>query len=183
MGEILKVLKAPAVYDWLMIAYIIIGLIFLIIRNLKNDRIIGKISKEVEKDPYARQVNQVCDIDFIIHRNSWLKKQNVWMTVEHFFVGLSYLTIIGIIYMLMCNVITGEELFVMKMAVYALINLFSSIFRHYLKPRRRAIGARKAYLMLNKAILRYEDGLIRKENVIEMIDIGEKIMTRYVYEE
>lgn len=116
-------------------------------------------------------------------RRSWLRNQNIWIAVEYFLVGLSYLSMVIVIYMTVDHIIDGEVLKI-KTTIYAIINLLSSAFRDYLSPRKKSVGARKAYLLLNKAIMEYDNG--KEENMNELVkafDEGETIMTASTYED
>lgn len=44
-------------------------------------------------------------------------------------------------------------------------------------------GARKTYLILNKAIIKYENGNGTKDELLYAFDSGEKIMTESTYED
>ncbi len=87
-----------------------------------------------------------------------------------------------VIYITVDNIVDGDMLKI-KTAFYAIINLLASAFCDYLTPRKKSLGARKAYLLLNKAILNYENGTGTKEELLAAFDSGEKLMTESTYED
>ncbi len=50
-------------------------------------------------------------------------------------------------------------------------------------PRKKALGARMAYLLLNRAIINYENGEGSLEELLNAFDQGEQFMTESTYEE
>lgn len=69
---------------------------------------------------------------------------------------------------------------------------FQQKIKHLIKDRKNVIitlyitednGARKTYLILNKAIIKYENGNGTKDELLYAFDSGEKIMTESTYED
>ena len=56
-------------------------------------------------------------------------------------------------------------------------------FRDYLNPKKKSLGARSAYLILNKAIIKYENGEGTRDELLEAFDKGENMMTKTTYED
>ena len=147
-----------------------------------NNYIFNLIEKRLTADPTLDQRVQKCDLYYIEIRKSWLHNQNIWISVEYFLVGLAYLSMVIVIYITVDNIVDGDMLKI-KTAFYAIINLLASAFRDYLNPKKKSLGARKAYLLLNKAILNYENGTGTKEELLSAFDLGEKMMTESTYED
>lgn len=70
-----------------------------------------------------------------------------------------------------------------KITFYTIINLLSSTIKDYLTPDKKALGVRKAYLLLNEAILNYEYGFINTKELNDAVKNGEDIITEYVYKD
>lgn len=71
-------------------------------------------------------------------RKSWMRNQNIWISVEYFLVGLAYLSMVITLYITVDNIASGEDLKI-KFAFYTIINLMSSTFRDYLSPKKKAL--------------------------------------------
>ncbi|MDD3401825.1 MAG: hypothetical protein PHQ72_00510 [Hespellia sp.] len=170
------------VYDWITILYMVIGISCFIWVSIGNDYIFKKIEKRLKLDASLNQRSKKCDLYYTEIRKSWLHNQNIWIAVEYFLVGLAYLSMVIVIYATVDNIVVAEVLKI-KTAFYAIINLLASAFRDYLNPRKKSIGARNAYLLLNKAIIKYENGDGTKDELLEAFDKGERIMTKSTYEE
>ena len=141
-----------------------------------------KIEKLIQKDKNLDQKAQKCDIYYLELRKSWLRNQNIWISVEYFLVGLTYLSMVITLYVTVDNIVSGDD-FKIKIAFYTIINLLASAFRDYLNPKKKSLGARNAYLILNKAIINYENGNGTKIDLLEAFDKGEKMMTETTYED
>lgn len=170
--------KSLRVYDWITIGYIIIGIACFIWTSIGNDYVLKKIDKKRRGEEKTAQYIYFDEI-----RRSWLRNQNIWIAVEYFLVGLSYLSMVIVIYMTVDHIVDGEILKI-KTTIYAIINLLSSAFRDYLSPRKKSVGARKAYLLLNKAIMKYDNGDERNmDGLVKALDEGESIITTSTYED
>lgn len=171
-----------AVYDWITLLYIVIGIACFIWTSIGNDYVYKKIEKSIKREPTSDQRTNKCDIYYLELRKSWLRNQNIWISIEYFLVGLAYLSMVITLYITVDNIVSGND-FKIKIAFYTIINLLASAFRDYLSPKKKSLGARKAYLLLNKAIIKYENGDGTKNELLEAFDNGEKIMTESTYED
>lgn len=171
-----------AVYDLITIIYLIIGIACFIWTSVGNDYVFKKIEKLNRADSSLDQREQKCDLYYIEIRKSWLRNQNIWISVEYFLVGLAYLSMVITLYITVDNIVSGED-FKIKIAFYTIINLLASAFRDYLNPKKKSLGARNAYLTLNNAIIKYENGNGTKDELLEAFDKGEKTMTETTYDD
>lgn len=171
-----------AVYDWITIIYIIVGIACFIWTSIGNDYVFNKIEKSIQQDNSLDQRVKKCDIYYLEIRKSWLRNQNIWISVEYFLVGLAYLSMVITLYITVDNIVSGND-FKIKIAFYTIINLLASAFRDYLNPKKKSLGARNAYLILNKAIIKYENGNGSKDELLEAFDMGEQMMTTSTYED
>lgn len=181
MESLIAFINSLAIYDWITTLYVFIGICGFIWVSTGNNYIFNLIEKQLTADPSLDQRDRKCDLYYIQIRKSWLHNQNIWIAVEYFLVGLAYLSMVIVIYITVDNIVGGDKLKI-KTAFYAIINLLASAFRDYLNPRKKSLGARNAYLLLNKAILDYENGTGTKEGLLTAFDQGEKIMTESTYE-
>lgn len=179
---ILDYLGLLAIYDWITILYIVIGIVCFIWVSTGNDYIFKKIEKLIKEDPAIEPAVRKSDIYYTEIRKSWLHNQNIWIAVEYFLVGLAYLSMVIVLYITVDNIVTGEFI-KEKITFYTIVNLLASAFRDYLNPKKKSLGVRKAYILLNRAILQYENGNGSKEDLLEAFDKGEKLMTQSTYEE
>lgn len=182
LESLISAIKSLAIYDWITILYVFIGIGGFVWVSTGNNYIFNLIEKRLTADPTLDQRVQKCDLYYIEIRKSWLHNQNIWISVEYFLVGLAYLSMVIVIYITVDNIVDGDMLKI-KTAFYAIINLLASAFRDYLNPKKKSLGARKAYLLLNKAILNYENGTGTKEELLSAFDLGEKMMTESTYED
>lgn len=176
-----NVLNCLAVYDWITIIYIITGIACFIWTSMGNNYVFKQIERRMKANSSLDQRKQQCDLYYIEVRKSWLRNQNIWISVEYFLVGLAYLSMVITLYITVDNIVSGED-FKIKIAFYTIINLLASAFRDYLSPRKKSLGDRNAYLILNKAIIKYENGNGTRDELLEAFDRGEKIMTESTYE-
>ena len=176
------IFKNFAVYDWITLIYIIVGISCFIWTSIGNDYVFKKIDKLLIIDKTLDQRQKKCDLYYTELRKSWLRNQNIWISVEYFLVGLAYLSMVITLYITVDNIVSGAD-FKIKIAFYTIINLLASAFRDYLNPKKKSLGARKAYLLLNKAIIKYENGNGTKDELLDAFDSGEKIMTESTYED
>lgn len=182
-GSVVKdLLKILAIYDWITIIYVVVGIGCFVWVSVGNEYIFRKIEKKLSKKPELDLRKAKCDLYYLEIRKSWLHNQNIWIAVEYFLVGLAYLSTVIVIYMTVDNLIHGDLLKV-KTAFYTIINLLASAFRDYLMPRKKSLGARKAYLLLNRAIINYENGNGTLEELLNAFDQGEQFMTESTYED
>ncbi len=178
----MQFLNSLAVYDWVTIIYIIVGIACFIWASIGNDYVFNKIEKLIQEDSSLDRRIEKCDIYYLEMRKSWLRNQNIWISVEYFLVGLAYLSMVITLYVTVDNIVSGDD-FKIKIAFYTIINLLASAFRDYLNPKKKSLGARNAYLLLNKAIIKYENGNGSKDELLEAFDKGEKMMTATTYED
>ena len=173
------------VYDWIMIAYILVGVVSFIWAGVGNDYvylIINWKSRKSKKDSEAKK-RKKCDVYFSELRKSWMRNQNIWISVEYFLVGFSYLTMVIVIYMSVDNIIIDGEILKTKTTLYTILNLLASALRDYLQPKKKSMGARNAYLNLDEKILKYEYGNVNEEELIKAVTDGEKFITKSTYED
>lgn len=154
-------MTSTGIYDWIMIIYIIIGIISLIWASIGNNYVFNKIDKK--KNLHDSRKHK-CDIYFDEMRKSWLPEQNIWKSVEYFLMGLSYLSMVITIYITVDGIV-DIKILPLKITFYTIINLLSSAIKDYLTPEKKAMGIRKAYLILNEAILDYEYGFIELDDL------------------
>lgn len=178
----LKLVKNFAIYDWITLIYIIVGISCFIWTSIGNDYVFKKIDRLLIKDNTLDQRKQKCDLYYTELRKSWLRNQNIWISIEYFLVGLAYLSMVITLYITVDNIVSGDD-FKIKIAFYTIVNLLASAFRDYLNPKKKSLGARKAYLLLNKAIIKYENGNGTKDELLNAFDSGEKMMTESTYED
>lgn len=177
-----NMLNNLAVYDWITIIYIIIGIACFIWTSIGNNYVFERIERRIRDDADLDRREQKCDLYYIELRKSWLRNQNIWISIEYFLVGLTYLSMVTALYITVDNIVSGED-FKIKIAFYTIINLLASAFRDYLNPKKKSLGARNAYLILNKAIIKYENGNGTRDELLEAFDKGERMMTETTYED
>lgn len=171
-------LNSLEIYDWITLIYIIIGIIVFIWSSLGN----GWVWKKVDKHNKVHNFpNKKCDIYFDEMRKSWLREQNIWKSVELFLMVLAYLSMVITIYITVDNIVSNDFMKI-KISFYTIINLLSTALKDYLQPEKKSIGFREAYILINTAILKFENGLIDELGLIEAIADGEKIITKYTYD-
>lgn len=112
-----------------------------------------------------------------------MRNQNIWISVEYFLVGFSYLSMVIVIYMSVDNIIIDGDILKAKTTIYTILNLLASALRDYLQPKKKALGARQAYLLLDKKILEYEYQDASDKDLVDAISEGEKLITKSTYEE
>ena len=59
--------------------------------------------------------------------------------------------------------IVDANILTTKITFYTIINLLTLATKDYLVPKKKLLGIRKAYLILNEAILNYVYGLVKVE--------------------
>lgn len=180
--NIFNLFKNFAIYDWITFLYFIIGIICAIWTSIGNNYVFNLIEKKIKEDSSLDQRVEKCDLYYTELRKSWLRNQNIWIAVEYFLVGLTYLSMVIVLYITVDNIVTGND-FKIKIVFYTIINLLASAFRDYLNPKKKALGVRNAYLVLNKAIIKYENGNGSKDELLEAFNKGEKMMTESTYED
>ena len=74
--------------------------------------------------------------------------------------------------------IVDANILTTKITFYTIINLLTLATKDYLVPKKKLLGIRKAYLILNEAILNYEYRLIKLE---ELNDAVKKEKTLLLY--
>lgn len=79
--------------------------------------------------------------------------------------------------------IVDANILTTKITFYTIINLLTLATKDYLVPKKKLLGIRKAYLILNEAILNYEYRLIKLEELNDAVKKREDVITVYVYED
>lgn len=65
--------------------------------------------------------------------------------------------------------IVDANILTTKITFYTIINLLTLATKDYLVPKKKLLGIRKAYLILNEAILNYEYRLIKLEELNDAV--------------
>lgn len=65
--------------------------------------------------------------------------------------------------------IVNADILTIKITFYTIINLLSLATKDYLVPKKKLLEIRKAYLILNEAILNYVYGLIKLEELNDVV--------------
>lgn len=183
MGKIISdIAESMEIYDWIFLLYIIVGISSLIWASIGNDYVFGRIDRKEKKNIIATTKKRTCDVFFEEMKRSWLREQNIWKSVEYFLIGLSYLSMVITLYIAVDNIIENM-LMLRKVTFYTIINLLSSSVKDYLVPNKKSLGVRKAYLILNEAIMMYEYGKIEIEELYAAVVKGENLITIYTYED
>lgn len=178
----MQFLNNLAVYDWVTIIYVIVGIACFVWTSIGNNYVFDTIEKSIHNDNSLDKRIEKCDIYYLEIRKSWMRNQNIWIAVEYFLVGLAYLSMVITLYITVDNIVSGDD-FKIKIAFYTIINLLASAFRDYLNPKKKSLGARNAYLLLNRAIIKYENGNGSTDELLEAFDKGEQMMTSTTYED
>lgn len=76
--------------------------------------------------------------------------------------------------------IVDANILTTKITFYTIINLLSLATKDYLVPKKKLLGIRKAYLILNEAILNYEYRLIKLEELNDAVK-KEKTLLLYMF--
>lgn len=169
------------IYDWITIIYIIVGIASFIWASIGNNYVFGLIDrKKMKKVKIIESKQKECDTFYEEIRRSWLREQNIWKSIEYFLIGLSYLSMVVVIYMTVDNIVDGDLLKI-KTTFYAIINLLASTFKDYLEPGKKSLGLRKAFIVLNEANLKYKHGYCDDNELNQAVIDGEKIITEYIY--
>lgn len=79
-----------AVYDWITIIYITVVVACFTWTSIGNDYVFNKIEKSIQSNNSLDHRVEKCDIYYLEIRKSWLRNQNIWISVEYFLVGLAY---------------------------------------------------------------------------------------------
>lgn len=74
-------IKNFAVYDWITILYILVGIVCFIWTSIGNDYVFNKIEKKIKKDDSLDQRKEKCDLYYLELRKSWMRNQNIWISV------------------------------------------------------------------------------------------------------
>ena len=75
--------------------------------------------------------------------------------------------------------IVDANILTTKITFYTIINLLTLATKDYLVPKKKLLGIRKAYLILNEAILNYEYRLIKLEELNDAVKKREDVITDY----
>lgn len=171
------------VYDWITVIYVGVGIIAFIWAGVGNEFVYFIIEWRNRKLKDTSNKKRKCDLYFEEFRRSWMRNQNIWISVEYFLVGFSYLSMVIVIYMSVDNIIIDGDILKAKTTIYTILNLLASALRDYLQPKKKALGARQAYLLLDKKILEYEYQDASDKDLVDAISEGEKLITKSTYEE
>lgn len=76
--------------------------------------------------------------------------------------------------------IVNAGILTIKITFYTIINLLTLATKDYLVPKKKLLGIRKAYLILNEAILNYEYRLIKLEELNDAVK-KEKTLLLYMF--
>lgn len=76
--------------------------------------------------------------------------------------------------------IVNADILTIKITFYTIINLLSLTTKDYLVPKKKLLGIRKAYLILNEAILNYVYGLIKLEELNDVVK-KEKMLLLHIF--
>ena len=131
---ILDYLSLLAIYDWITILYIVIGIVCFIWVSTGNDYIFKKIEKLIKEDPAIEPAVRKSDIYYIEIRKSWLHNQNIWIAVEYFLVGLAYLSMVIVLYITVDNIVNDRHLldfvllYMLQEATVAYLRRFGILF-------------------------------------------------------
>lgn len=163
--------------------YVIMGIAAFIWAGVGNEFVYWLIDRKNKKLENTSNTKRKCDIYFEEFRRSWMRNQNIWISVEYFLVGFSYLSMVIVIYMSVDNIIMDGDILKAKTTIYAILNLLASALRDYLQPKKKALGARQAYLLLDRKILEYEYQNASDKDLVDAISEGEKLITKSTYAE
>lgn len=98
-----------AIYDGITIIYVIIGICCFIWASIGNDYVFKKIERLIRADSSLDRRENKCDLYYTEIRKSWLRNQNIWISVEYFLVGLAYLSMVITLYITVDNILSGED--------------------------------------------------------------------------
>lgn len=76
--------------------------------------------------------------------------------------------------------IVDANILTTKITFYTIINLLTLATKDYLVPKKKLLGIRKAYLILNEAILNYTYGLIKLEELNDAVK-KEKMLLLHIF--
>lgn len=76
--------------------------------------------------------------------------------------------------------IVDANILTTKITFYTIINLLTLATKDYFVPKKKLLGIRKAYLILNEAILNYEYRLIKLEELNDAVK-KEKTLLLYMF--
>lgn len=76
--------------------------------------------------------------------------------------------------------IVDANILTTKITFYTIINLLTLATKDYLVPKKKLLGIRKAYLILNEVILNYEYRLIKLEELNDAVK-KEKTLLLYMF--
>lgn len=76
--------------------------------------------------------------------------------------------------------IVDANILTTKITFYTIINLLTLATKDYLVPKKKLLGIRKVYLILNEAILNYEYRLIKLEELNDAVK-KEKTLLLYMF--
>lgn len=76
--------------------------------------------------------------------------------------------------------IVDANILTTKITFYTIINLLTLATKDYLVPKKKLLGIRKAYLILNEAILNHEYGIIKLEELNDAVK-KEKTLLLHIF--
>ena len=101
--------------------------------------------------------------DAYYRRKIWIRSSITWLAVHYFIVLSTFLSTSIVIYVSMSDEGKGKILF------YSIVSFFSSIITYIVNPYKTSLAYRKAYMLIDFALL-------NNENIQESIKNGEKII-------
>lgn len=112
-----------------------------------------------------------------IKSDCWLKCNIIWLIVNFWIIGSSFLANLIIIYTVVNEINKNRIVF------YSIMSLFTSIMSYVLNPIAMAKGYRLAFQEIDKAILIYENGKCENDDILVVALIkGEEYISKYSYE-
>lgn len=109
--------------------------------------------------------------DDIIHKDAryrrtvWIKSSITWLAIHYFIVLATFLSTSIVIYVSVIEEEKGKVLF------YSIVSFFSSIITYIVNPYKASSAYRKAYMIIDCALL-------KDENIQEALEKGESIISK-----
>lgn len=150
----MNVLDKIEIYDWIFIFAIIIFFIVTIWVNCISGKDFHKDDINIEDDTLK---------DAYYRRQIWIRASITWLAVHYFIVLSTFLSTSIVIYVSTVN--EGKE----KIIFYSIVSFFSSIATYIINPYKTSLAYRKAYMLIDFALL-------NNGNIRTSIKNGEKII-------
>lgn len=127
------------------------------------------------EDLKIKEVSGIYKVAYI-RKSVWLKSNIVWMVVNFWMISSAFLSTLIVIYISVNNIDARKIVF------YSIMSLFTSIMQYVLTPMAMARGYRKAYQIIDKAILSYEKNGCKDIEILEdALNLGEGYIEKYSY--